>query len=798
MMGILSLLAAGGFFYFLFWLSGRTFKGITGKASGVVLIGIFLLLSLSFGSYLASGGRMGANLGGLLGHSIADLMLRRWRALNGCALIVIGLASSIALLLDRYDRRLYYKLLGGFGALFWFSALIRVLHSGSWWTGSIANRLSWYLKPYLGTVGSSVLLVALALACLVLGFGTLRLPNIRLPRWKFGLGRSKPRSVPVSRRRSVVAGGPDVSVPEQEETGEPEREPRSRDILRNIRKRKPTVSATRDITTDALVPLLASPLEGSQVDDEECRRNARIIEEKLKEFGVEGQVIQYFPGPVVTRYEYEPAPGIKLSRIVNLADDLALRMKSNKIRIVAPLPEKGLIGIEVPNRKRRIVYFRELVENDGFRDLKSKLGFALGVDTAGHPVYANLARMPHLLIAGATGSGKSVCINTIITSILFKASPEEVRFLMIDPKRIELNTYEGIPHLLRPVVKDRKEACLALKQAVSWMDLRYKHFGKDGVRDIESHNQTLGKRKDVDPLPYIVIIIDEFADLILTVGKEAEEPLARLAQMARAVGIHLVVATQRPSVDVITGMIKANFPVRIAFKVPSKVDSRTILDAMGADKLLGLGDMLFIPPGTSDLMRLHGPFISEEETKRVSRKFIEAHLRARLAETFSESSPDETLAGRILDSGSLPCLTRTDDPGLEERFHVTVETVAESLGLDEDEVSARLEELRDNYYEDVPEVLEAPIEVGPVEPTDEDVLDGADPLLPDAARLIVSVKRASATLLQRKMKIGFARAARIIDQLEEMGIVGPQEGSKPRTVRVDFEEMDEKLRGLKA
>jgi S-DNA-T family DNA segregation ATPase FtsK/SpoIIIE len=328
------------------------------------------------------------------------------------------------------------------------------------------------------------------------------------------------------------------------------------------------------------------------------------------------------------------------------------------------------------------------------------------------------------------------------------------------------------------------------------MDLRYKHFGKEGVRDILSHNQTCKSRGDDETLPYIVIVIDEFADLILTVGKEAEEPLARLAQMARAVGIHLVVATQRPSVDVITGIIKANFPVRIAFKVPSKVDSRTILDAMGADKLLGLGDMLFIPPGTSELMRLHGPFISEEETKRIARKFVHAHLLARLREHFDKGKVNEELVDRVVDSGSVPCLTRIDDPGAEERFHSTVEEVADFLELDEDETMERLEELRENYYEAIPEVEEAPIESKPGAAFDEDAFEGSDPLLPDAARLIVSVKRASATLLQRKMKVGFARAARIIDQLEDMGIVGPQEGSKPRGVLVDFEELDEKLRGI--
>ena len=539
-----------------------------------------------------------------------------------------------------------------------------------------------------------------------------------------------------------------------------------------------------------MLRLLAKPPQSDVVDESELQQNARLIEEKLEEFGIKGRVVGFNPGPVVTLYEYELAPGIKISKVLNLADDLALRMKSNKIRIVAPLLDKGLIGIEVPNRRRRIVYFREFAEDEKFRLGRSKLKFALGVDTGGQPFYADLARMPHLLIAGATGSGKSVCINTILTSILFRAKPSEVRLLLIDPKRIELSFYEGIPHLLLPVVKERKMAGHILKQAVLWMDLRYRHFARDGVRDIESHNRTAAERGD-KPIPYVGIVIDEFADLILTIGKDVEEPLARLAQMARAVGIHLVVATQRPSVDVITGIIKANFPVRIAFKVPSKVDSRTILDEIGAEKLLGMGDMLFIPPGTSEPVRLHGPFVSEEETRKIAHLFIKEYLELRMRNEFGALPDLDFLVERIVEGGFVPALTRTDEPGLEERFEMLVALVSDATGLEPEAVARKLRHIRETYYQPIPEMLEAP-KVEQV--TESPVIEGFDPLLVEAIRLATARGEISATMIQRKLRVGFARAARIVDQMEELGIVTPPQGSRPRKVILDLESALEKLK----
>jgi S-DNA-T family DNA segregation ATPase FtsK/SpoIIIE len=359
-------------------------------------------------------------------------------------------------------------------------------------------------------------------------------------------------------------------------------------------------------------------------------KNSRILEDKLLDFGIEGQVVGVLPGPVITRYEFQPAPGIKVSRIVNLSDDLALAMKATAVRIVAPVPGKDVVGIEVPNATREIVYLRDILDSKGFANHSSKLALGFGKDIGGRPYIADLTKMPHLLIAGATGSGKSVCLNSLICSILFHATPDEVRFIMVDPKTLELGVYDGIPHLLIPVVKSPQQAANALNWATEEMTRRYGILAQKGVRNVAQYNEAIldfQNRQHTDNpqfaesretlLPYIVIIIDELADLMI-VSAGVEKPITRLAQMARAVGIHLILATQRPSVDVITGVIKANFPARISFRVSSKVDSRTILDANGAESLLGDGDMLFLLPGTSRIRRLHGSFVTEKEIKRVT------------------------------------------------------------------------------------------------------------------------------------------------------------------------------------
>jgi len=538
--------------------------------------------------------------------------------------------------------------------------------------------------------------------------------------------------------------------------------------------------------------------EGEEIfDKKEFEENAKLIEDKLKEFNIDGKVVNISPGPFVTRYDYEPAPGIKISKILSLADDLALRMKSHKIRVVAPLPEKGLVGIEIPNKKQKIVYIKELLKKKEYLESESKLIFPLGVTTGGEPFYADLRKMPHFLIAGATGSGKTVCINVMLTSFLLKNNPSETRFLLIDPKRVELSFYEGIPHLLKPVVKDSKEAAEILKLAVYWMEERYKHFAKEGVRDIESHNKNF-KKLNCFKLPYIVIVIDEFADLMLSAGAQVELPLARLAQMARAVGIHLVVATQRPSVDVITGMVKANFPVRVAFKVPSKVDSRVILDQMGAEKLLGRGDMLFIPPGTSEPVRLHGPYITEEEIKRITNKIIINYLDKKLKEIFGNYDFTGFIT-KILNSGLIPFLTGGEKVAFSENMELILDYFFDYFPEKEKEKEKILEKmiyLTENYYPPSPLTTWEIKEEERIKVEERELREKYDPLLLDAAKIFVTAKQASATLLQRKLKVGFARAARIMDELEELGIIGPAEGSKPRKVLKNEEEIMEIFKKL--
>ncbi|MCX8130638.1 MAG: DNA translocase FtsK [Clostridia bacterium] len=445
---------------------------------------------------------------------------------------------------------------------------------------------------------------------------------------------------------------------------------------------------------------------------------ARKLEDTLKSFGVEAKVINISRGPAVTRYELQPSPGVKVSKIVNLSDDISLNLAASGVRIEAPIPGKAAIGIEVPNKEVTPVFLREVIESDEFSKFQSKLAFAVGKDISGENIVADIAKMPHLLIAGATGAGKSVCINSLIISLLYKASPDEVKLLMVDPKVVELGVYNGIPHLLIPVVTDPRKAAGALNWAVQEMVNRYKLFAEKGVRDIKGYNAMLRASGEMGGLPQIVIIIDELADLMMVAPNDVEDAICRLAQMARAAGMHLVIATQRPSVDVITGIIKANIPSRISFAVTSQVDSRTILDMAGAEKLLGKGDMLFYPVGEPKPIRVKGAFVTEKEVENV----VE-HIKS-----LGNAEYDENIIEEI-NSENVP---EEKDPG-------------------------------DN-----------------------------DELLPQAIELVVESGQASVSLIQRKFKVGYARAARIIDQMEERGVVGGYEGSKPRQVlmtRLQWQEM---------
>ena len=477
------------------------------------------------------------------------------------------------------------------------------------------------------------------------------------------------------------------------------------------------------------------PLEHSQIDEAALERSARVLEQKLGDFGVAGRVVEVQPGPVVTMYKLEPGSGIKVSQIVNLADDLSMALRAATVRIQAPVPGEAVVGIEVPNRKREKIYLREILEAEEFGAAQSHLTIALGKDIAGRPAAADLATMPHLLIAGATGTGKSVSIHTMISSILFSATADDVRFILIDPKMLELSVYEGIPHLLVPVVVDPEKAAAALLWATQEMEGRYRMMRELGVRNIDGYNRAIGtgdelvelKRGDaaanagegeewIDTpvkhrkLPKIVIVIDELADLLLSEGKTVERDITRLAQKARAAGIHLILATQRPSVDVLTGLIKANLPARISLQVTSRVDSRTILDSIGAERLLGAGDMLFMPPGTAKLRRLHGPFVSEIEIRKVC-----DFLRA-------QGTPDYQM----------------------EILETTVPGEGESGDGDGE---------RDQLYD-------------------------------EAVQIVIDTNQASISMIQRRLRIGYNRAARMVEQMEREGLVLPADGARPREVRM--------------
>ena len=476
--------------------------------------------------------------------------------------------------------------------------------------------------------------------------------------------------------------------------------------------------------------LLDPPKAERKVDERELMESARLLEEKCREFAVEGAVVQIHPGPVVTTFEFKPDAGVKYSKVTGLADDLCLAMQAESV-LIERIPGKSTVGIQIPNPNREAISLRELLESDVYQRSTSKLTVALGKTIHGEPFMADLAAMPHLLIAGSTGTGKSVGLNAMLTSILYRATPDDVRLIMIDPKRLELGMYDEIPHLMTPVVVDPKKASNALRWAVREMEERYKTLAAFGVRNIEQYNRNIREmieNKEVPdgtelprPLAFIVVVVDELADLMMVAGNEVEESIARLAQMARAVGIHLILATQRPSVDVITGLIKANLPARISFRVSSKIDSRTILDGNGAEQLLGRGDMLFLPPASSQKLRLHGPYISEQESARLA-----GFLRKQGKPVY-----DETITAEDKQTGP-----------------------------------ENLEFEKDDLYD-------------------------------EAARIVVEGGQVSISYLQRKLRIGFSRAARLVDMMEAEGLVSPAVGGKPREVLVGrdyFDEVDAQLR----
>lgn len=612
------------------------------------------------------------------------------------------------------------------------STLLSVLIGTKAAGGVIGGFLGAHITNLVGYTGSIIILTAIVLITIIIatgislvGLGIRFFPALIFIAKKI-IGRDE---APVVREDEQEDEGDNAPLPPQEAAAKGKATPpppvpkihtrASRKADADDEKASLEFASPKGIFQLPAISLLDEAIEKTgAVDKKELLENAKILEKKLLDFGIDGRVLEVMPGPIVTMYEFEPAPGVKVNRITNLSDDLALAMKAMSIRIVAPIPGKSVVGIEIPNHKKDAICIKEMFEAAQFVKSRSKLSLALGKDISGNPYVADLAKMPHLLIAGATGAGKSVAVNAMILSILYKATPEDARFLMVDPKMLELSAYEGIPHLLAPVITDPKRAAGALKSIVIEMGKRYKSMAEKGAKNIEKYNQIIedegvsddeesnnGRRK----LPYIVVIIDELADLMMTSGKDVEECLVRLSQMARAAGIHLMVATQRPSVDVVTGLIKTNFPARIAFQLPSKTDSRTILDAGGAETLLGQGDMLFLPPGTSKLQRIHGAYVSEAEIKKVTSFWKEQGAPSYDNVLNNEASRD------------------TDD---EE----------EDLG----------EEFMRRYNESI--------------------------------EMASQLEMISTSYIQRRLRIGYNTAARIIERMESEGIVGPAQGSRPREV----------------
>jgi len=614
--------------------------------------------------------------------------------------------------------------------LFFFQALLTANQDG--FGHSILPRALWSLLYALfKATGARIILIGSMLlsAILILDFS-------RVKRWLLVAWEDISRKREQNSSKSI----PNIhkeSISEEEQSPYTEPKPVIQDHVLNMENssiNKPPEAAPAKGRTDIVVEamgdldedreyqmpsieeFLESPVKLSDKDRKEIEtqilETSSVLQNKLAEFNIEAEVRNVNIGPIITQYELEPAKGVKVSKFASLADDLALAIKAKSIRVQAPIPGRGLIGIEIPNLTRDMIYLKDLLLCDDMRQHKSKLAFGLGKDIAGKPIVADLGRMPHLLIAGATGSGKSVCINTILMSLIMRTTPDDLRLILIDPKRVELAGYETLPHLIGQVVTDPDTALETMYWAVKEMERRYELLQEARVREILGYNEKARQDLGLEPLPYIVIVVDEFADLIMTSGKDIELPITRLAQMARAVGIHLILATQRPSIKVITGIIKANFPARIAFQVSSRVDSRVILDMIGAERLLGSGDMLFLPPGKASPERIHGAYVSDREIAKVN-DFLSAQPKPR--QDFS--------------------------------------------------LSSAIENRPDGFFE------------------------WDDELFPEAAKVVVRSNTASVSMLQRHFKIGYARAGRIVDLLEQAGVVGPHLGSKSRDVLANRDDL---------
>jgi S-DNA-T family DNA segregation ATPase FtsK/SpoIIIE len=757
-------------------------KELQGMALGTV--GTFILLAfltynsadVSWNSYSNEGGLH--NLGGRFGAQIADLFFTSF-GLASYLIPLVMLYMAYTLFRFKEIRLRSYKLAAAFGLFFSLATLFAffrdktVLFGQQVATGgAVGVIVSRILRSTVGVTGGLLLLLPLLAASIMILskfsfilFAGWWLENLKhkWTAWQERRANSRTEQIRVKAKREGLPVAAPISGPIIKPMVTPAPKP---NIFKNEKAKKKEdaktaavqetfefIKAEGDFHTPPFSLLDVPPPSEKTLDRDALTMNARLLEKKLKDYNIDGEVVEICPGPVITMYEYAPAPGIKISKIAGLTDDLTMALQAMSIRIVAPIPGKGVVGIEVPNRDRDMVFLREIFNCEHFSHSKMKLPLALGKDIAGLPVVTDLAKAPHLLVAGSTGSGKSVSINTMILSLLYTSTPKDVRMIMVDPKMLEFSMYEGIPHLLLPVVTEPKKASLALKWAVNEMERRYALLSDKGVRNIDSYNKKLagelleqeehgsisdaeiiedleelreGGVADIDPipfvvddgdalehshLPYIVVIVDELADLMMVAGREVEEHIARLAQKARASGIHLILATQRPSVDVITGLIKANLPSRISFQVTSKVDSRTILDCNGAESLLGAGDMLYMPPGTSRLQRIHGAFVSDAEVQRV-----------------------------------VDFLKKQGKPVYEK-------SILEMK--DSDEKGSGEEEVQDERWE-------------------------------DALRLVADTKQASISMIQRKLRIGYNRAARIVEMMESEGMIALSDGtSKPREIYMD-------------
>ncbi len=716
------------------------------KALCLVSLAVFLLLSLV--SYNSADTPFRSfphnspvkNWTGIVGAYLSEglFISLGWVAYVICLLVLIW---AVARILGRPAPRFYIKVLGSIVLLLSLTVLFSLFGPADQGlrmqrAGLAGIVIAGFLIKYFGRAGSLIIAIGLGILSSFVATEFLILPLLK------GLGKTILRFIPKFKKLHYPVTFVRKQTPQQRVTPTLKIEqPKPRKQTLRPLQPKPRIIRPEPVKEQALagasqapkpkekvtyadyklptLDLLDSPppLKDRQIKDD-LQANSRILEATLRDFGVETRVTCVNRGPVITRYELEPAPGVKIHRIVELSDDIALAMKAHSVRIVAPIPGKSRVGVEVPNSQSAIVYLKEILKSAEFKNAQSKLTLAIGQDISGQPIVTDLSDMPHLLIAGTTGSGKTVCVNSIITSLLFNASPEEIKFLMVDPKMVELAIFNDLPHLLAPVLTEAKKVSCALSWVVNEMDRRYKLLARVGARNIDIYNgklKLMDNQEELERIPYLIVIIDELADLMVVASQQIEEAITRLAQLSRAVGIHLILATQRPSVDVITGVIKANFSARISFRVASKVDSRTVLDINGADKLLGRGDLLFLRPGQHKPIRAQGTLIADSEIERIT-SFIKAQKSALYSPTLLEALEKKATVGKKFEK---------------------------------------------------------------------------DELFDEAVKVILQTKQASVSMLQRRLGLGYTRAARLIDMMEEEGIVGPYRGSKPREILLEKDSLEQ-------